>query len=68
MTLGKIMRHFMADSGQGVTPVACPSQEFLPDELIEYHPAGYLGQSEQTSCFAQGEPFAKRLPEGPEDH
>ena len=54
-------------SAHGVSAVAGSSQEFFADQVIEHDPARDLAQSEQTSCFAQGEPFAERLLERPKD-
>ena len=57
----------MAHSGKGVSAVAGPSQEIFSDQVVEHDPACDFAQSEQTSSFAQGEPFAERFLERPQD-
>ena len=57
----------MAHSAHGVSAVAGPSQEIFSDQVIEHDPARDLAQSEQTSCFTQGEPLTERLLERPQD-
>ena len=57
----------MAHSAHGVSAVAGPSQEIFSDQVVEHDPARNLAQSEETSSFAQGEPFAERFLERPQD-